>query len=154
MTVTQAAQAVQRSARPEAYQQWEPDAAVLARALLADRSAAVSCVMHRRPATSGTAALGKLTASLSRDWGAMVKPLAASAPNVLALSVAGPRTGWQCAHWLVAHADRSGVVRVRYGGQQWTATAGKWAPAPAGSVAATPSPQPSAVLAEVWASGR
>jgi hypothetical protein len=36
------------------------------------------------------------------------------------------RAGWQYAHWLVAHAQDTGVIRVRFGTQQWTAKSGTW----------------------------
>jgi hypothetical protein len=153
MTVTQAAQAVQRSALPDAYQQWTPDATVLARALLGDESAAVACVVHGAPPTTGTAALSKLSTSLQRDWGSLVKQVAAGGPNVLALAVPGSRAGWQYAHWLVANAQHSGIMRVRYGNQQWTAGAGHWGTAPAvaaSGVTVFANANTSTVVAEVF----
>ena len=129
MSITAAAQAVQRSAHPQAYQKWATQAQVLSRALLGDASHAVACTVYGTPLTRGAAALGILTDDLKRDWGTPLSTTATSDPNALALSVTDDRVGWQYAHWLVAHAQDSGVMRVRFGSQQWTAKDGTWASA-------------------------
>ncbi|MFD0823478.1 hypothetical protein ACFQ0D_35335, partial [Micromonospora zhanjiangensis] len=55
MRITDAAQAVQRSAYPTAYQQWANQSAVLARALLGNATVAVACPVGRQPAMRGDA---------------------------------------------------------------------------------------------------
>ncbi len=126
MTVTQAAQAVQRSAHPDAYAQWEFEAGTLSGALLGNSSRAVTCFVDGNPVTRGTAAIGALTADLRSDWGSLLSIATDGVPNTLALSVTGDQAGWQYAHWLVAHAEDSGIMRVRFGAQQWTAKGGSW----------------------------
>ncbi len=69
MRVTVAAQAVQRSAFPEAYEQWADDSAVLTRALLGNATGAVACTVARDPVIRGAAAAAALTTGLKLDWG-------------------------------------------------------------------------------------
>jgi hypothetical protein len=61
----------------------------------------------------------------------------------LALAVDAPRTGWQYAHWLVAHAADQNIRSVRYGDQVWTSKAATW------SRSGDPS-SPGHVIAEVY----
>jgi hypothetical protein len=146
MSVTNAAQAVQRSAHPTAYQKWADESAILSGALLGDASHAISCSLHGAPATRGPAAMTSLNASLRDDWGDLLRTSSVSDPDEVALSVSDDRVGWQYAHWLVAHAEDSGVMRVRFGNQQWTAKAGTWG---AASDPETPAPGET-VLAQVY----
>jgi hypothetical protein len=139
MRVTDAAQAVQRSAYPQAYQKWADEADILTEALLGIATGAVACLLKREPAVRGPAAAAALVAGLTLDWGSVeTQPQA----EVLGLAVAAgdDRTGWRYAHWLVSHAGQIGVQRVRFGGMQWTAQAGNWSsvpdPASAGRVIA------------------
>lgn len=142
MRVTDAAQAVQRSAYPEAYQQWVEDAEVLTRALLGTATGAVACTLGREPALRGGAATAALSESLTLDWGLKSTP---TAQTGLTLPAADSRTGWRYAHWLVAQADDHGVKRVRFEELEWTATGGKWAPVTNGAAGN------GLVLAEVFA---
>jgi hypothetical protein len=133
MRVTEAAQAVQRSAYPEAYQKWADESEVLTRALLGDVTGAVACTVTGRPAVRSAAAAAALTAALTLDWGRLET---ASPAEVTGLTVAATdsRAGWRYAHWLVSHAGQHGVKRVRFGDLQWTATQGEWAPVNDGAV--------------------
>jgi hypothetical protein len=146
MTVTQAAQSVQRSALPAAYQQWADQSGVLAQALLGDASHAITCTVSEKPLTRGAAAMTALNTLLRDDWGDLLRITHVSDPNEVALSVADNRVGWQYAHWLVAHASDNGVQRVRFGNQQWTAQAGAWGAATDPETAAPGE----TVLAEVY----
>lgn len=121
--VTEAAQAVQRSAHPEAYQQWADSAELLARALTGEVTQAVDCVVRGQPDVHGALAASALVQSLKLDWGE-VKPTAA--PAAVSVTVRNDKSGWQYAHWLVAHATDRGVRRVRFGGYVWSATDGTW----------------------------
>ncbi|MFI6824688.1 hypothetical protein ACIBJE_27650 [Micromonospora sp. NPDC050187] len=122
MRVTDAAQAVQRSAFPEAYQKWADESEVLTRALLGDATAAVACTVGRTPVMRGAAATAALTQNLTLDWGL---PGAVS-PAELTVPAADPRDGWRYAHWLVSHAHDHGVRRVRFADLEWTADRGTW----------------------------
>jgi hypothetical protein len=144
MTVTQAAQAVQRSAHPDAYAQWETEAGTLSQALLGNASHAVDCYVDGAPLTSGTAAVGALTKDLKNDWGAVLSLASVPLANTIALAVSSEQAGWQYAHWLVAHAHDSGIMRIRFGTQQWTAQGGTWAATGVPESAAT-------VVAQVFA---
>jgi hypothetical protein len=143
MRVTEAAQRVQRSAYPEAYQKWADESAVLARALLGEATGAVACTVGRTPTMHGPAAATALLQNLALDWGL---PALAAPADLTDLSVPAPdnRNGWRYAHWLVSHADDHGVKRVRFGDLEWTAEHGTWDRVSNGG-------GPTQVLAEVFA---
>lgn len=144
MRVTDAAQAVQRSAYPEAYQKWADEADVLAEALLGIATGAVACLLTREPRLRGPAAAAALTAGLALDWGSLETQPQAEIPG-LAVAAGDQQTGWRYAHWLVSHAGQHGVQRVRFGGMQWTAQAGTWSPV------SDPAPAGRLVIADVFA---
>jgi hypothetical protein len=142
MRVTEAAQAVQRSAYPEAYQKWADESTVLTKALLGHATGAVSCTFPGEPAVRGATAATALATRLRLDWGE-VRAVPPSAPG-LALVVGDTRAGWQFAHWLVAHSSGHGVMRVRYGDLEWTARGGAWSRVDRAGA------QPERVVAEVF----
>jgi hypothetical protein len=127
MEITDAAQRVQRSAFPRAYQQWADEAEVLARALLGNAGGAVACTVGREPPVRGAAATAALTHGLTRDWGRL-KTVSPAEVTGLAVPATSPQVGWRYAHWLVSHAGDHGVKRVRFATLQWTAASGNWAP--------------------------
>ncbi|HEX5741330.1 MAG TPA: hypothetical protein VFY17_07235 [Pilimelia sp.] len=122
MRVTDAAQRVQRSAFPEAYEKWVDEAQILTRALLGQATGAVSCSVRAGRAGTDTAAVLR---GLRLDWGQL--SAAARGGDALAVSPGDVREGWRYAHWLVAHAAQHGVRAVTYGGLRWTAERGRWA---------------------------
>lgn len=142
LRVTEAAQRVQRSAYPEAYEKWADESQVLTRALLGNATGAVACTVGPTPTMRGPAAATALLQSLALDWGL---PELNSATDLTGLTVPATdsRNGWRYAHWLVSHADDHGVKRVRFGELEWTAEQGTWA-----KVKGDPTTQ---VLAEVFA---
>lgn len=144
MRVTDAAQAVQRSAFPELYQQWADESEVLTRALLGHEGAAVACTVSRTPAMRGSAAASALATGLLLDWGDLDTATLAELAGI-AVPVADAQAGWRYAHWLVSHASDHGVKRVRFGDLQWTAKNGTWAKAD--KVPGAPTSQ---VIAEVF----
>jgi hypothetical protein len=150
LSITAAAQAVQRSAVPSGYAKWASDAQVLASALMGDKSAAVACNVSTTPTTRGPRALSDLTSILRQDWGngATIRN---EAPDSLALPVTGAQAGWQYAHWLVAHASDSGVERVQFGNLAWTAAKGVWGSIPRSPSPAVSSVAASTVIAQVYA---
>ncbi|MEH0936889.1 hypothetical protein [Micromonospora psammae] len=146
MRVTDAAQAVQRSAFPTAYQKWADESEVLTRALLGEATGAVACTVGRTPVMRGAAAAAALTRGLTLDWGLQST---GSVAELTGLTVPAPdrRDGWRYAHWLVSHAPDHGVKRVRFGNLEWTADEGTWAKVSDGR------PAEAQVLAEVFAEG-
>lgn len=111
LSITEAAQLVQRSATPAAYAKWEPEARSIASALTGERGGALSCHGLKIAAPSASlvsTALAELgTADLS--------------------GAHGQARGWAIGNWLVAHAARLGVDRVAFDGHVWTAGSGTWA---------------------------
>jgi hypothetical protein len=129
MRVTDAAQKVQHSAYPNAYQKWADEAQVLARALTGQAASAVACTVTGAPALRGAAAATALMSGLRLDWGTGL-PRSAAAEQAAGLTVAvtSVTSGWRYAHWLVSHASETGLERVRFADLQWDAGAGKWQP--------------------------
>jgi hypothetical protein len=146
MRVTDAAQTVQRSAHPEAYEKWADKAESLAQALAGETVGTVACTVNAQPTERGPAAAEALRAELRLDWGERTRPvtIAENMPG-LALTVPDARAGWQYAHWFVAYAKERGIKRVRFSDREWTAKGGSWSKV-------TPSPEDAGkVLAEVYA---
>ncbi|WP_373312198.1 hypothetical protein [Asanoa siamensis] len=123
MRVTDAAQAVQRSAFPEAYEKWADESTVLAAALLGRATGAVACTVPGEPLMRGAIASTALTKILNLDWG-RVETVPAGAG--FAVAAADQTAGWRYAHWLVSHASDHGVKAVRYAGMEWSADGGRW----------------------------
>ncbi|GAA2653262.1 hypothetical protein Adu01nite_74240 [Paractinoplanes durhamensis] len=130
MRVTDAAQRVQRSAYPNAYEKWADESAVLARALTGRATGAVACTVTGSPALRGTAASAALLAGLKLDWGKGLAKTPATVTRTAGLTVAvsDTSTGWRYAHWLVSHASATGLERVRFADLEWHAPDGKWQP--------------------------
>lgn len=142
MRVTEAAQRVQRSAYPEAYQQWAPDARVLSRALLGRVGGAVACRVTASTAPArGPVAVDRLRGALAAQWGqdadrraaevvaqelAAVTGAAPAGAAAVSLEAVDHRAGWRYAHWLVAHAGAHGVQRIHFHDQVWRADSGRW----------------------------
>ncbi|WP_442788594.1 hypothetical protein [Dactylosporangium sp. NBC_01737] len=124
MRVTDAAQEVQRSAHPEAYEKWVDESEIMARALSGDATSAVACTVTEA-ASHGTEAAKTLTAGVKLDWGNVSTADVTDMVGV-ALKVREQKTGWQYAHWLVAHAQDHGVKRVVFNDMEWTAKSGGW----------------------------
>lgn len=125
MRVTDAAQKVQRSAYPNAYEKWAPESTVLAKALTGSATAAVSCTLTGKPILRGAAASAALLKGLKLDWGKGLDRTAEQGAG-LTVAVGDPSAGWRYAHWLVSHAHDTGLERVRFADLEWRAGAGKW----------------------------
>jgi hypothetical protein len=126
MRLTDAAQAVQRSAYPEAYQKWEFNAQVIGEALVGDATSAITCDKVGEPTLRGPAAAEALAAGLRLDWGPVASTVAATETGSLSVVADHDRGGWQLAHWLVAHSVNHNVSRVRFGSHEWTVDSGEW----------------------------
>jgi hypothetical protein len=117
MPVTQAAQAVQRSASPDAYAQWESEARSLAKAFTGEEPEGIACHLdgfggHAPPSSA-------LTAAAATELG----------PPTLGVQVNTQR-GWQVAAWAVAHAYNYHATSVTFDGRLWTPSAASWDSAP------------------------
>jgi hypothetical protein len=126
MRVTDAAQRVQRSAYPNAYEKWATESAVLTKALVGQATGAVACTFGGEPVVRGAEAAAALAKGLRLDWGSGLPTEAAAASAGLTLDVTDARAGWRYAHWLVAHASENGVERVRFADLEWHAPTGDW----------------------------
>jgi hypothetical protein len=113
--LTDAAQAVQQSAHPGAYQQWEDQATALTRAFTGAEPAAVSCAF---PEPTVAATPGRVLQLLSEALPGT--PLASS----IRAGEVRPAAGWATVGWLVAHADRLGIDAVAHSGRRWTRSDG------------------------------
>jgi hypothetical protein len=120
MRITEAAQKVQRSAYPEAYEPHAPDARALASALTGfSPGGTFSCVV-REPKGHGTAA-ATITA-LTRAYGDLDVARTGTRQDftvTVGSGRAGNRTGWSVASYLLGHADRLAVTRVSFDGRTW-----------------------------------
>lgn len=114
LRLTDAAQAVQRSAFPEAYQRWEGEAAALT-AALGGQVAAVTCAAAPTPAIGRDERRAAVLALVEADLS--VPALRTTDTEV---HWAAADRGWILASWLVAHSERLGLVAVAHDGQRWT----------------------------------
>jgi hypothetical protein len=110
--INDVAQKIQRSGYPEAYNDHEADARVLASALTGRSSAGFSCLDR-----SGTAGdVKEMRRSLQRTFG----DLDASADgSVITIRARGNRRAWAYAHYAVANASVYGVTTVKIGSRSW-----------------------------------
>jgi hypothetical protein len=147
MKITEAAQAVQRSAFPDAYAEHEADGRAIASALSGYSPAAFSCVVHEPDASSQTAQPNGLTAradavrrDLERAFGDL--PMGGFAPGGVSsghmagsahydgraidvvfrpVSSDSKTRGWAVAQYLVANARRLDIEHVIFDGRIWGA---------------------------------
>lgn len=157
MSLTEAAQAVQRSGHPDAYAKWEWDAQTLVNQLSGELSPTLSC---RRGAHASTAEepdrapvvgaedasprLAELLAAANAELtGVQVAPVPANgrqADVTIGLPGASAEVASRAlAAWFVAHATSYGVTEVAADGRKWSGHAWRDAAAapPAGSVNVT-----------------
>lgn len=137
MRVTDAAQAVQRSAGPEAYQQWEPDALIMSEAFDgAGANGSVTCILRSKsasPAATATATstddlLSTLRGDLGRSYARTTGETSASGFTLRVPTDSSNPTqaGWRTSYWLVAKAREYGIRTVSYAGLRWSADGGSW----------------------------
>jgi hypothetical protein len=148
MEITDAAQAVQRSAFPEAYAQHEPDARVLASAMSGNSQAALFCTfsagayeVQELGADGLTSRAHAVLAELTSTFGEF--PVGGFDPEGISTGhIEGSahydgraidifftphddpesdRAGWTVAHWLAIHADRLAIATLIYDDMIWTA---------------------------------
>ncbi|WP_370618190.1 hypothetical protein [Mumia sp. Pv 4-285] len=147
MSVTEAAQAVQRSGFPEAYADHEAYGRALASALTGNSPAAFTCEIEPADAAPGAPGANGLTPAaeavrvdLRQSFGRM--PTGGYAPEGVStghsegskhyegkavdvffrpISPETNRHGWAVAQYLVANADRLGIATVIFDAKIWTA---------------------------------
>jgi hypothetical protein len=122
MRITEAAQKVQRSGFPEAYEAHAPDARALASALTGYSAGGTFSCVTRQPDGHGTA--NAATAALTKAYGALDTSRTGSRQDFtisLAADQDGSRKGWSIAGFLLAHADQLKVTAVSFDGRTWRA---------------------------------
>ena len=120
MRITEAAQKVQRSAYPEAYEPHAPDARALASALTGYSPGGTFTCVVREPDGHGTAA--ESSALLTKAYGDLEIARTGSRQDFtveVAAGQDGNRRGWSIAQFLLAHADRLQVAKVSFDGKIW-----------------------------------
>lgn len=130
LSVTRAAQKVQRSAFPDAYGQHEAQARAWASALTGYSENAVTCTL--RPVDdagpAGDDAVTAFTRRLDRDLGDLPVARTGAVVTVDARGLAGTAAhdAWAVGQWAVAVADGYGVDRVEVADRVWTRASGAW----------------------------
>ena len=110
--INDVAQKIQRSGHPEAYNDHEADARVIASALTGQSSAGFSCLDR-----SGTAGdVKEMRRSLERTFGDLDDSADGS---VITIRARGERRAWAYAHYAVANASMYGVTTVKIGNRSW-----------------------------------
>lgn len=134
MDIGDAAQEVQRSGFPDAYDKHEPRARVLASTLMGYSPGSFSCALRQRdlpdqePGPGGRTprtekALRELQSAFGPTEVAVVRSPAAGPQTVrvrfTAEAPGSSRVGWAGAQWLVANAHTLAVKEVRFDGREW-----------------------------------
>lgn len=110
--INNVAQKVQRSGYPEAYNDHEADARVLASALTGQSPAGFSCLER----TGAAGDVKELRRSLQRTFGNLDDSADGS---VITVRARGDRRAWAYAHYAVANASLYGVTTVKIESQSW-----------------------------------
>lgn len=110
--VTEVAQAVQRSAFPDAYRKHEQAARSIASALTGQTHAATGCRLEAPRETTSAAAVAT---DLSQQLGAT----ATLNGNTLTFNGGTAELQWQVGQWAVARADVYGITMVSVGRSTW-----------------------------------
>lgn len=133
LSVTKAAQKVQRSAFPSAYADHEADARVLASALSGNSAAAFTCVfdpVHDQSQATGDSGLTPraqaVVRAAERELGARLSAVGAKGRSVDLQLSSGSGTaavdGWAIAQWAVARGQALHVITVATAGRAWSRT--------------------------------
>jgi hypothetical protein len=131
LSITEAAQKVQRSGFPQAYAQHEDTGRAFASALTGQSEAALTCTL-RKPDAAGDPSAVK--AQLTAAYGAMQ---ATAGGKALTVPASGAQ-GWSIAQWAVANAKQLAIVKVDYAGHTWIRDGNKgWADSAAPDSAVT-----------------
>ncbi|MCC3765812.1 hypothetical protein K3N28_22390 [Glycomyces sp. TRM65418] len=121
MTLAEASQAVQISAYPDLYKQWETDATVIAAVLAGGEESGLACVSGKADEVATDAAA--LAEAHEYHWGAEVSQVDGATVVIAAEDAA---QGWNRAAWAVARAWDHGIATVEYGGKVWSPGEDAW----------------------------
>ena len=124
LRLTDAAQRVQRSGFPEAYQKHEPLAQQLAATFGATEPGRLTC-RYDVPAPGA-----RLSAQTTAAAAVVEAELGVVTTERFGAVELAEGAGWPEATWAVAHAERLGLRSVSHAGSQWTPDGG-WAPSDA-----------------------
>lgn len=113
--ITKVAQAVQRSAYPDAYRDHEPDARVLASALTGQTARSFTCLVAGTPDGDAKGLAGSLSKTFRVD--------VETEGQVVTVKARSDRLAWAYAQYAVANAGRHGVVTVEVDDQVWESDA-------------------------------
>ncbi len=120
MRITEAAQRVQRSGFPEAYEDHAEDARALASALTGySAGGRFSCVVHDGTERQTAAAVSRL---LTRAYGDLDIARTGTRQDLrvaVGPGESGRRLGWSVAQFLVAHGTTLRPQEVRFDGRRW-----------------------------------
>jgi hypothetical protein len=120
MRITEAAQKVQRSGYPEAYEAHAPDARTLASVLTGYSPGGLFSCVVREPSGPGTSK--QLMRDVERAFGNLDIARTGSRQDV-AVTVSGGqsgnRLGWSVAQFVVAHGKTLNPAAVTYAGKRW-----------------------------------
>lgn len=124
MSLTDAAQAVQRSAHPDAYAKHESSASAWGKALTGRSPGALSCVTDGERVRGDTQEIAE---KLAYEFGDRVETNGAAGIRVTAAldrqaADGTSRRGWALAHWAVTNAADLGIERITYGNRVWEAS--------------------------------
>ncbi|MFP3578182.1 hypothetical protein SB659_01170 [Arthrobacter sp. SIMBA_036] len=112
MDITQAAQAVQRSAFPQAYSQHEDMARAFASALTGHSESALNCVLRMPDAAGDPSAVVE---GITTAFGTQQATVQGRSVH---LGISGAQ-GWAVAQWAVANAKNLSITQVDVAGQTW-----------------------------------
>jgi len=125
LSITDAAQRVQRSAYGDAYAKHEARSRILASAMTGQTPAAFTCtVAHAKP----TWTPGQVITNAASSFGKRVKIAAApsgvvvTVPATQGASAAREQVRWAVAQWAVANAAQAPITSVATNGQLWSRT--------------------------------
>ena len=126
LRLTDAAQRVQRSGFPEAYQKHEPLAQQLTAAFGAAEPGRLTCSYEQH------APGGRLSQRVTAVAAVVEAELGATTTERFGAVEVDAAAGWPAVTWAVAHAERLGLGSVAFAGHEWT-PGGGWAPSDAGA---------------------
>lgn len=115
--VTEVAQAVQRSAFPDAYADHEDEGRTLASVLTGQEGGGTLMTCRLDDGTPGDPAA--LAATLQEQFGPVVVTEPTGGTVTTRTTTGDPTTAWAVATWAVAHADARGVSTVTVGDRRW-----------------------------------
>jgi hypothetical protein len=121
MTLAEAAQAVQVSAYPDLYRQWESDAEVIADAFAGGEETGLVCISGKAAEVAADPA--SLAEAYEYQWGTEVSDVN---DTTVVIEAGGAAEGWNAAAWAVARAYDFGIASVSYNGMAWAPGEEAW----------------------------